>query len=289
MYFAAAVSVTLLLTLAIYGADYYMLPVGERPFSPKYALLRPAGRIGVNLGILGTVLFLIIFLYAVRKRVKWLARRGQAKHWMDFHIVAGVSAPFVIAFHASFKFRGVAGMAFWIMVAVALSGVVGRYLYAQIPHSLSAAELSLKELQESEALLSSQLAGQTFISASDLERVLRMPSPAQVRDMALFLAIFRMIVIDISRPWHFAALRLRASGWRGKFISIGGLRSTGNPQIEIIVQAARLKSSLSKKIVFLGRSQRVFHLWHVIHRPFSYAFAVLALLHIFIVIGLGFK
>jgi len=29
-------------------------------------------------------------------------------------------------------------------------------------------------------------------------------------------------------------------------------------------------------------------LWHVIHRPFSYAFAVLAVLHILVVTGLGF-
>ena len=42
---------------AIYGFDYYTLGSSERPFSPKHALLRPSGTIGVNLGVFGVLLF----------------------------------------------------------------------------------------------------------------------------------------------------------------------------------------------------------------------------------------
>ena len=140
---AAAAAFLLVAAIGIYGASYYLLPLEQRPFSDKYELLKPGGTIGLKLGILGTVLFFIIFLYALRKVIPWLGRLGTARHWMDFHVIAGVTAPIVIAFHASFKFQGIAGIAFWIMVAVALSGVIGRYLYSQIPRSLNAAELSL--------------------------------------------------------------------------------------------------------------------------------------------------
>ena len=58
--------------------------------------------------------------------------------------------------------------------------------------------------------------------------------------------------------------------------------------MEHVVRLVRQKASLSKRVVFLDQSQRVFHLWHVIHRPFSYAFAVLAIVHIVVVMGLGF-
>src|SRR5579863_4093823 len=132
-------SVLLLACLALYGTGYYLLPLEERPYSDKHALLRPSGVIGLKLGMLGTALFFIIFLYALRKVIPWLGRMGTTRHWMDFHVIAGVSAPIVIAFHAAFKFRGIAGVAFWIMLAVALSGIIGRYLYAQIPRSMSAA------------------------------------------------------------------------------------------------------------------------------------------------------
>ena len=50
----------------------------------------------------------------------------------------------------------------------------------------------------------------------------------------------------------------------------------------------RKKALLSRRVVFLDQTQRVFHLWHVIHRPFSYAFAILAIIHIVVVSGLGF-
>ena len=145
--------------MGVYGFDYYRLPRELRPFSDKHELLRPSGRIGVNLGILGTALFLIIFLYAFRKLIPALGRFGTAKHWMDFHIICGVSAPIIIAYHASFKFNNIAGVAFWIMLAVAISGIAGRYLYAQIPQSLNAAKTSYQELQANEEELAEALKG----------------------------------------------------------------------------------------------------------------------------------
>lgn len=288
VYLAAAVSATLVAALAIYGTDYYTLAAADRPFSPKHELLKPSGTIGVKLGILGVVLFCIIFLYAIRKRIPWLARMGSSRHWMDFHVVAGVSAPVVIAFHAAFKFRGIAGVAFWIMVAVALSGIIGRYLYAQIPRSLNAAEISLKDLHESEEAIAHALSEQNLFSAKELDRLLHVPSLERVQKMAPALALLLMIAIDIRRPFQIARLRRRATGWGGWIRSFAGLLRTGNREVEGIIDSARRKSSLSKRIVFLGRTHQVFHLWHVIHRPFSYTFAVLAVLHIVVAIGLGF-
>jgi hypothetical protein len=45
---------------------------------------------------------------------------------------------------------------------------------------------------------------------------------------------------------------------------------------------------ISRRLIFLSQAQRVFKLWHVVHRPFSYAFAVLALVHIGVAMLLGF-
>lgn len=285
---AAAASCVLLFGLALFGANYYLLPIEERPFSPKYNLLRPGGMIGLNLGILGTVLFFIIFLYALRKVIPWLGRFGTARHWMDFHVIAGITAPIVIAFHASFKFHGIAGFAFWIMVAVAVSGIIGRYLYSQIPRSLNAAELSLNELQANERELAQALLGQSIYSAKQLDRVLHMPTPEHIRRIGPLLALGEMISLDMRRPFQIASLRRASCEFAGKLSSIGGLLSSGKTEVEHVVYLIRQKASLSKRIVFLDQAQKVFHLWHVIHRPFSYAFAVLAIFHIVVVMGLGF-
>lgn len=285
---AACAAAVFLLLIAVYGANYYILPLDQRPYSDKHALLRPSGTIGLKLGILGTVLFFIIFLYALRKVIPWLSRIGTARHWMDFHVIAGASAPVVIAFHASFKFQGIAGVAFWIMLAVALSGVVGRYLYAQIPRSLNAAELSLGELHESERSLAEFLLIQSVFTEEQLRTALRFVAPDRANRMGLMVAIVRLMMLDISMPFRMAKLRRSAGGLSLGFGSLCGLLSSGNPEVEEIVSIVRRKAALTKRVLFLDQSRRVFHLWHVIHRPFSYAFALLAILHIAVVMGLGF-
>lgn len=281
-------SLVLLSSIAIYGASYYLLPLDERPYSDKHELLRPSGTIGLKLGILGTVLFFIIFLYALRKVIPWLGRIGTARHWMDFHVIAGVTAPVVIALHASFKFRGIAGVAFWIMLAVALSGVIGRYLYSQIPRSMTAAELSLNELQANEQELTDAIASQEIYSVQQLKRVLDVPSADHIRRIGPLLALFEMFALNLRLPFQVAALRRQASIAAGRIRSIGGLFPSANPEVERVVRLVRQKSSLSRRMVFLSHTQRVFNLWHVIHRPFSYAFAVLAFIHIVAVMSLGF-
>ncbi|MGZ4815680.1 MAG: hypothetical protein ACXVZV_09740 [Terriglobales bacterium] len=288
VYLAAGAAVSLILFLAIYGFDYYWLSSAERPFSMKHELLKPSGRIGIKLGMLGVGLFLVIFLYALRKKIKWLSRQGATKHWLDFHVVAGVTAPLVIAFHSAFKFHGIAGVAFWIMLAVALSGFIGRYVYAQIPRSLSAAEASLKELESWEGELAKELEQQRLFSQIDLARLLRVPTAAQVRSMPLFQALLQMVAFDLLRPFQIARLRRKVLSWSQIITSMGGLFRTSNPELEYVIGSVKRKSNLAKRVAFLDRSQQVFHLWHVIHRPFSYSFAVLAVMHIVVVIMLGF-
>lgn len=281
-------SILLLAAIGTYGASYYFLPLDQRPFSDKYELLKPSGTIGLKLGILGTVLIFFIFLYALRKVIPWLGRFGTARHWMDFHVVMGITAPILIAFHASFKFHGIAGIAFWLMVVVMLSGFIGRYLYAQIPRSLTAVELSLEELRKTEHELAEDLLSQSIYTTGQLNRVLRVPSAEQARRVGPLPAIGEMIALDVLRVFRIAALRRAGSGVAGKLLSAGGLFSSGNSEVERVVRLIRQKASLSKRVVFLDQTRRVFHLWHVIHRPFSYSFAVLALFHIAVVLGMGF-
>jgi hypothetical protein len=165
---------------------------------------------------------------------------------------------------------------------------VGRYLYAQIPRSLNAAELTLKELQQMEDRLAAQLSAQGSVSPLQLQRVLQVPTPAEVGKMPLARALLAMIALDLSRPLHIARLRAASLGWRDRLLSLGGLLPTSHPELEGLIQSAQRKSSLAKRIAFLARTQQIFHLWHVVHRPFSYSFAVLAVIHIAVVSGLGF-
>jgi hypothetical protein len=71
-------------------------------------------------------------------------------------------------------------------------------------------------------------------------------------------------------------------------LCLGGLLQTTNRELENAVAMAREQASLMKRIAFLSRAQQVFHLWHVVHKPFSYSFALLAMVHISVVWVLGY-
>jgi hypothetical protein len=274
---------------AIYGFDYYTLGSNDRPFSPKHALLRPSGPIGVNLGVFGVLMFFVIFLYPLRKRWGWLGRQGNSRHWLDFHVILGTAAPLVIALHSSFKFGGIAGMAFWIMTAVTASGFIGRYLYSQIPRSLNAAELSIKEIQEMEVKLRWEAEDKHEKIGTYLIDLFALPSAAEVAQTSMVSALCWMIWLDLKRPFQVSWLRLRAGGFGAWLGSLCGILATHNPQLEHAIRVARRQASLSKRVLFLSRTKQVFNLWHVVHRPFSYSFAILAILHIVVVLGMGYR
>lgn len=274
------------LAIFIYGFDYYKLAAMDRPFSPKHHMLRPSGPIGLYLGFMGVALFIGIFLYPIRKHWAWLGQIGKTRHWLDIHVLMGLTAPFIIAFHSTLKFRGIAGMAFWIMFAVSASGVVGRYLYAQIPRRVTTVELSMKELQELQEGLSQELASQRVLPDADLRALLKMPNAQQVARLPIPIALVYMIILDVIRKFGVARLRRNASG--ESFRTFFGFVPSQHRELEKAIHAAAEEAALSKRLLFLSRSQKVFHLWHVIHKPFSYAFAVLALIHIGLQFFLGY-
>jgi hypothetical protein len=280
---------TLIVALTVYGYDYYTLGLADRPFSPKYLALRPQGTIGLKLGWLGVTMFLIIFLYPLRKHWGWLMKKGNSRHWLDYHVILGIAAPFVIAFHSSFKFAGFAGMAFWIMFAVSVSGIVGRYLYGQIPRNLKAAEMTQKELQEFHQQLAGRLQKQQLVSEADLRALLTLPSKERVESMAVVTALGYMFALDVARAFRVARLRRHALSLGEKVLTLGGFLKASHREVERAVGVAREDAALSKRILFLKRSEQVFHLWHVVHKPFSYTFALLALFHIGVELAMGFR
>jgi hypothetical protein len=285
---AYVVAITLIVGLLVYGFDYYTAKATERPFMEKHVLLKPSGRIGLKLGFLGFGMFLVIFLYPLRKYWTWLGQIGLSRHWLDFHVLLGIAAPFVIAMHSSFKFRGFAGMAFWIMLAVSLSGVVGRYLYGQIPRRVNAAEFTRKELQELQEKMAQDLSEQNLLEASDVRSALRLPSQEAVDRLPVPIALVYMFLLDLARPFRIARLRRGALHGSERLTTLGGLLKTRHTDLEKAIAVAREEAALSKRILFLSRTQQVFHLWHVVHKPFSYSFAVLAIIHIGVVFAMGF-
>jgi hypothetical protein len=101
--------------------------------------------------------------------------------------------------------------------------------------------------------------------------------------------LLEMVWADFRRHFAISRLRRHELSFGGKLTSLGGLLSSGNTELERVITMAKMRAVLSQRMLFLSRSQQVFHLWHVVHKPFSYSFAFLAVIHIGVVLLFGFK
>jgi hypothetical protein len=274
--------------LAAHGFDYYRLPLEERPFSPLHAQLRSSGTIGLKLGMLSVLLFVCLFLYPLRKRWRWLGTKGSTRRWLNFHILLGLSTPFIVTFHSAFKVRGLAGVAWWTMVSVALSGLIGRYVYAKIPRGMSAVRLTMGELEAQTASLAAGIGAGSHFNDEDLAALLRVPTVKEAREMNLLHALFTMARMDLSRPFLISRLRRRELSGAERVLTLGGLRASHHREREAVLANVQRQARLSTAMAFLDRTERVFHFWHVIHRPFSISFVVLIAIHIGVAVSVGF-
>jgi len=146
MALAGGAALVLVALLAWSGLDYYPLRGPERLRSPLHPTLKPAGSLGITIGIAASAVMLTNFLYAVRKRWGALSGLGNLQSWLDLHVFVGVMSPVVIAFHAAFQSNNLmASSTYASLGIVVLTGLVGRWFYALLPRahgrSLELAEL----------------------------------------------------------------------------------------------------------------------------------------------------
>jgi len=163
--FVVAFSVFVLVGLN--GWSYYAASPAERPHLAAHQWLRPSTRAGHVFGMTGFVLMLVPVAYSIRKKVRAFRNLGSMKTWIEVHVFCGIVGPVLVTFHTTFKFNGIVSVAYWSMVAVTLSGFVGRYLYVRIPKSLRGLELTGAQLDDRARALAVEL------SAARLPAVLR--------------------------------------------------------------------------------------------------------------------
>jgi len=146
----------------------------------------------------------------------------------------------------------------------------------------------MAELEAQTAALAADLNLQSLFPAEALAPLLQAPSPKEIRSMNLARMLWTMLGTDLARPFRVAALRRRILKGPAILFTLGGLFASHNQTLESVIGSIRRQSWLRSKMAFLDRTQRVFHLWHVIHRPFSFSFVALVLVHLTVVLLLGY-
>jgi hypothetical protein len=288
LFLFVAIAVALGAIMTYYGWSYYILDQAHRPLSAKHTQLKPSGTVGLKLGMMGLFLFALVYLYPLRKRWIWLARQGKATHWLDFHMILGLVAPVVVTFHSAFKIQGFAGMAYWTMIALVVSGLVGRYFYSQIPKTMESVAETLKDSQSMSGRFLEELSWRKVFNPDEVLQLFQLPDVKLVREMSVLKALFVMVKLDLARPFKVWALRRQKESSWGKCVTLGGILPTRHRELERAISLISKQASLTKKMLFLTKTERVFYLWHVVHRPFSLSFAIFVIIHVGVVVSLGY-
>ncbi len=264
--------------LAVDGLDYYRTPLAERPHMARHAELKPGGIIGHGLGILGSGLILLLFLYSLRRRNLLGLRFGDIGQWLNIHILFGIMGPIFVTLHTCFKFGGIVSVSFYSMVAVAASGFIGRYLYVQIPRTISGDELTLIEMEEKSREMGLLL--EEYGMDEQLLAEVRAVSGARPRRRNALTVIPAIIFNDLARPFRRYGLKKRL---RSQAAALTG-EDSGK-----LMRIIDRHSLLVRKIEMLSSVQRLFHLWHVVHKPFATVMILIMMVHVTVAILFGYR
>ena len=270
------VGFALSLFVAWSGRDYYTLPLIERPRADMHSELKPGGPWGHTLGYVGSFMLVTLLLYSVRKRRKFGLRHGKLSRWLDLHIWLGIMGPVFITLHSSLKFGGIVSVSYFSMIAVMLSGFVGRYIYIQIPRDEAGTALPLQEIETRIADLSAELVARHRIPEDAVRTIQgRVWKPRARTGMA---ALGETLFADLLRPVRVWRLR--------RFVArtVPGLPA---PVVKDVVRLAERRGQLSRRRDLLRTTNSMLHWWHVIHKPFAYVMLIIMFVHIGVVVAMG--
>jgi hypothetical protein len=277
LFLIVGISVTIL--LAINGFDYYSTSIEERFFSPDHVSLKPSGALGHGFGIIGTLMMIIgVSVYMIRKRYRKFFNIGYLKHWLEFHIFLCSVGPVLVLYHTAFKFGGIVSVSFWSMVLVVLSGVVGRFIYLQIPRTIQGQELSISELNSMKDDLAKRIRHVLSEDASTLSEFERISSSDRYKSFRLFTAVgfFVRDFFNIRRVMKLFRKRIKLLG-------------IGKTESDDLLKAAKSEIVIARRIALLRTFQKLFHWWHIFHLPFAITMFVIMVIHVAVTIIFGYK
>lgn len=271
LYLGSLVAIVLLLAR---GESYYATALAERAHHPDYWDWKSGGRFGHLLGLLGSTLMVLMLLYSVRKRVGLFRRWGPLGRWLDVHIFFGLIGPALVILHSAFKVQGLVALSFWSMIAVAASGVLGRYLYLQIPRTRAGEELTLRDLTEIDRDLSERLRSEFRLEDAVLRRLealSRAPDPRH--------GLLRVTAGMVLGAWR------EQGELRALLRECRGLPKSLTRVFELTV---REKHRVHRRILLWDRLHALFHYWHVIHKPFAVVMYLFLVVHVAVALLTGY-
>lgn len=236
---------------------------------------------GYWIGVAGGTCMLLLFTYPMRKHLRFMQRFGAGKYWFVAHMVLGVAGPLLILLHSTFRVGSInAGVALYSMLIVAVSGVIGRFLYVRLHRDLHGEKLNLNELRKAHARHDTPTTQLGFVPLvtqrlADFEREVLADAGRRPK------LIHSLLVVPLRRM---QVDRVCRDELKFKVIALGQTRGWDHAKTASLLRKTRYlvheELMALQRIAQFSAWEKLFSWWHVAHVPFVYLMVLSALAHV---------
>ncbi len=245
-------------------------------------LLNPKSGLGYALGVVGGSMMLLLLLYPLRKKVRFMQRMGPTKYWFRAHMIFGILGPFFTIFHSNFHIRSQnSKMVMAAMLLVTGSGFIGMYFYTKIHYGLYGRRLTMKELQRDFEERSTSLLYHFRNAPHMRERLKSFEDIVLSPSYGLFESAARFVTVGMKIRWTHLILLKRLKHVLREKKKREGLSTKEVAHLGKIAKkelSTHLDSAL--KIAEFSLFERFFSLWHLFHFPLFLMLVVTVLIHV---------
>jgi hypothetical protein len=251
-------------------------------FAVKGFPFKPGSDPGYYIGLIGSIFMLLLLFYPLRKRVRWMHSWLPMKYWFRAHMFLGITGPVLVVIHSTLTFGSVnAIIAFASMSLVAVSGLIGRFIYIRIHHGLYGRRKTLKELKEQQAKEEQDLRTKYHFSPQVEQRLHHFENIALKADRRLSHNLWRFLTIAPLAWWTSRQARRELMHSLQKQMGVG-ISTTWELKRLYDYGQAFIRSHI-KTVQAASQFQtyeRLFSLWHTIHIPLMFLLVITAVIHV---------
>lgn len=236
--------------------------------------VQAASGMGRWMGYLGAGMMTVAALYTLRLHLPGLRRLGSSKTWFDLHVVFGLVGPVLSLLHTNlhlFQLYWVTAL-WWAVLAVVLSGLVGRYLYTAVPRLELDADRSRRALDEGIKAASDQWASLTR-SANVLQQFMKaQEKTAQLeagRSMGTGALLYYLVQSELRRLRAAVVIKTRL---------LGPMKNAKLKKAAL--ELMRRRGEAERRAKLIGLAKPLLAKWRAIHIAISVGMFLLLIAHV---------
>ncbi len=246
--------------------------------------ITPEEGVGYWLGIFGGLAMLLLLTYPLRKKWRPMRKMGDTRYWFRVHMFLGLLGPILVLFHANFGIGSInSSIAFFSMLLVAGSGVIGKYFYLKIHYGLYGKAASMEELRDDLQLTKGML-GKHISLSENMKKRLEKYEKSTTKRYGFLVGFLRLPINYIMSKWVLYSVLHEVKLGITKYADERGW----DKKLRIKLYN-RSKSDFSnyiyhsKKVAQFTVFVQLFALWHILHFPLFIALVVSGVVHVFAV------